>query len=170
VMYEVKRLDILTSEAYLERLNNPSPWTTKMMPYYQGMTRGFCSMAGTFGFGVGHAGLLIRFKPTTGAESSLRRWLLEDTLPALPSRPGIASAHLFEAALIPKITAEQHIRGADAGFDWGLFLTGYRHEALVSLLQTDLGDTQLEEHGAEGVQNATYRMDYSLTDHEVNAR
>src|SRR5437870_1603469 len=60
VMYEVEELATLTSNAYLERLNNPSPWTSKMMPYYRGMTRGFCSVAGSFGFGIGHAGLMIR--------------------------------------------------------------------------------------------------------------
>src|SRR5258706_1698009 len=46
VMYEVEQLATLTSDAYLERLNNPSPWTSKMMPHYRGMTRGFCSVAG----------------------------------------------------------------------------------------------------------------------------
>jgi hypothetical protein len=29
VMYEVEQLATLTSNAYLERLNNPSPWTSK---------------------------------------------------------------------------------------------------------------------------------------------
>src|SRR5256886_12079346 len=41
VMYEVDQLATLQSEAYLERLNNPSPWTSKMMPNYRSMTRGF---------------------------------------------------------------------------------------------------------------------------------
>ena len=96
VMYEVEQLATLTSSAYLERLNNPSPWTSKMMPNYRGMTRGFCSVTGSFGFGMGHASLLIRFTPTTQTESSLRQWVLQDILPQLPSRHGIGSAHLFE--------------------------------------------------------------------------
>ena len=118
VMYEVEQLATLASDAYLERLNNPSPWTSKMMPCYRGMSRGFCSVTGSFGFGIGHLGLLIRFKPAAGGESSLRQWLLLDALPQLPSRRGIGGVHLFEGALTPKMTTEQRIRGADAGLDW----------------------------------------------------
>ena len=33
VMYEVKELATLASAAYLERLNNPTPWTAKMMTH-----------------------------------------------------------------------------------------------------------------------------------------
>ena len=53
VTYEVRELATLTSAAYLERLNNPSPWTSKMMKHYRGMTRGFCTVAGSFGSGMG---------------------------------------------------------------------------------------------------------------------
>jgi hypothetical protein len=169
VMYEVEQLAILTSDAYLERLNNPSPWTSKMMPFYRGMTRGFCSVTGSFGFGIGHVSVLIRFKPPTGAETSARKWLLQDILPRLPSRPGIGSAHLFEGALTPPMTNEQRIRGADAGVDWALFLTGYSQDALARVMQADLATGKLEGHGAMGVTDAMYRMDYSLTDREIDA-
>lgn len=66
VLYEVESLDTLASEAYLERLNHPTPWTTKMMTHYRGMTRGFCSVVGSSGIGVGHVGSLVRFKPAAG--------------------------------------------------------------------------------------------------------
>jgi len=169
VMYEVEQLATLTSSAYLERLNNPSPWTSRMMPYYRGMIRGFCSVAGTSGFGMGHASLLIRFKPATETASSLRNWLLQDILPQLPSRPGIGSAHLFEGALTPQMTNEQRIRGADAGIDWALLITGYRQDALASLMHADLGCAQLENHGATRVLDAAYRMEYSIIQREVVA-
>jgi hypothetical protein len=169
VMYEVTQLAILTSEAYLKRLNNPSPWTSKMMPHYRGMTRGFCSVVGSFGLGIGHLSQLLRFKPETGAESSLRKWLLQDALPQLCSRPGIGSVHLLEGTLTPTMTNEQRIRGADAGVDWALLLTGYSQDAIATLMQADLGSTQLERHGATGVFDALYRMDYSLSRQELGA-
>ena len=81
--------------------------------------------------------------------------------------PGIGSAQLFEGAVMPEMTTEQRIRGSDAGFDWGLFLTGYSHEAMENLANTALRDAKLHEHGAEGVRNAIYRLDYALTDREV---
>jgi hypothetical protein len=168
VLYEVEALAILTSGPYLERLNNPSPWTSKMMPRYRGMTRGFCTVTGSVGFGMGHAGLLIRFSPATETGSSLRGWLLEDVLPRLPSSRGIGSAHLFEGAATPPMTNEQRLRGADAGADWALLVTGYDQEALAKLGQADLGHAQLDKHGATGVLGAMYRMDYSIMHTEVS--
>lgn len=167
VMYEVSQLATLTSAAYLERLNHPSPWTAKIMPYYRGMSRGFCTLAGSFGVGIGHAGLLIRFKPGADSRSSLHDWLLQALAP-LPSRPGIGCAHLFEGAITPEMTNEQRIRGADAGFDWALFVTGYSEDALTQLRQVDLADAKLARHGAAGIVAALYRMDYALTNRETS--
>jgi hypothetical protein len=169
VLYEVEQLATLTSDAYLERLNNPSPWTSKMMLNYRRMTRGFCSVAGSFGFGIGHASLLIRFGPANETGSSLRKWLLQDTLPQLPSKPGIGSAHLLQGALTPPMTNEQRIRGSDADVGWALLVTGYSEGALASLMQLDLGNAQLEKHGATGLLGAMYRMEYSIIQREVSA-
>lgn len=169
VMYEVMQLATLTSGAYLERLNHPSPWTSKVMPCYRGMTRGFCSVTGSFGFGIGHIGLSLRFKPAAGTETSLRDRLIGDVMPTLPTLRGIGSIHLFEGAAIPAMTAEQRIRGADAGVDWVLFATGYDSAALADLARAQLGDAKLHAHGAVGVRAATYRLDYALTHREVDA-
>jgi len=169
VMYEVEELATLTSAAYLDRLNNPSRWTSKMMNYYRGMTRGFCTVAGSYGAGMGQAGLLLRFKPAPGAEVSMRKWLLQDKLPQLPSRVGLGSVHLFEGALTPQMTNEQRIRGADAGVDWAVLATGYSQESVANLMQADLSNAQLEQRGATGVVGATYRMEYSLTEREIDA-
>lgn len=169
VIYEVEQLATLASGPYLERLNNPSPWTTKMMPHYRGMSRGFCSLTGSFGLGLGHVCQLIRFKPAAGAEAALRQWLTGEVLPGLPSRPGIGSVHLFEGALTPSMTNEQRIRGADAGVDWALILTAFRQEDLDRLVQTDLSRQALEQQGAADVVEGLYRLDYALTEREAKA-
>ena len=75
VMYEVKDIGTLSSPPYLERLNNPSPWTSKMMPRYRGMKRGFCRLTCSYGFGLGQTGLLIRFSPEPKKGITLREWL-----------------------------------------------------------------------------------------------
>jgi hypothetical protein len=170
VLYEVAELATLTSAAYLERLNSPSPWTSRMMPHYRGMRRGFCSVSGSFGLGIGHVAALLCFKPDRGSAASLRRWLLQDALPQLPSQQGVGSVHLLEAAITPQMTNEQRIRGADAGFDWALFMTGYSEQALSRVVDDIVGPARLEQHGATGVQTRAYRIDYSLTHAEVDAR
>jgi hypothetical protein len=161
-MYEVSELGTLTSTAYLERLNNPTPWTAKMMAHYRGMTRGFCGITGSFGLGMGQAALLLRFKPAPGTETVLREWLVEGELPALPSKTGLASAHLLEAALTPQRTNEQRIRGNDATVDWALLVTGYSTERVASLFEKELSKERFERHRATGVVGGIYRMEYSL--------
>ena len=169
VIYEVEGLDILASAGYLERLNNPTPWTTKMMVHYRGMSRGFCTVTGSFGAGLGQAALLIRFKPESGRGNVILRWLREEALPGLPSKVGLASAHLFEAALTPQITNEQRIRGTDAAIDCALLVTGYSTESVTRLFQNELREHHFEMRGALGVSGGIYRMAYSLAKGELPA-
>ena len=167
VMYEVDDLATLESAAYLARLNDPSPWTSKMMSSYRGMTRGFCSVSGSAGAGIGQVGLLVRLAPAAGRNAPLRAWLLDAVLPGLPARRGIGSAHLFEAVRTPPMTNEQRIRGADAGFGWAIFIAGYDEDALDAVARVDLGDARLGSQGARAISGAPYRMHYTLTDREV---
>jgi hypothetical protein len=168
-LYEVANLSTLTSEAYLQRLNNPSPWTARIMPHYRGMRRGFCSVLGSFGYGAGHAAALLRFKPAPGSREKLHRRLLQDVLPGLPDLEGLGGAHLLEAALTPPATNEQRIRGADAGVDSALIVTGYDHDAVAETAHARLGALALEAQDATEVSRALYRFDYSLCRAEIDA-
>ena len=163
VLYEVAGLDVLTSPAYLERLNSPTAWTSKLMPHYRGMKRGFCAVTGSFGSGLGHVALLIRFRPSAHAAASVRTWLLGETLPPLATIPGIGSAHLLEGAVTPPMTNEQRIRGADGAVDWAIVVTGYRQEAIETLAHTTLRAALVEQRGADSVGATTYRLDYALS-------
>ena len=80
VLYEVADIDTLASPAYLERLNNPSPWNARMMQHYRGMKRGFCRVTASFGLGLGQVGLLLRFSPRPEEETGLRQWLCGEVL------------------------------------------------------------------------------------------
>jgi hypothetical protein len=167
VLYEVASLQTLSSPAYLERLNRPSPWTARMMPHYRGMRRGFCAVSGSFGLGLGHVAMLLRFKPAESAAPKLRRWLMEELLPALPGRPGLGGAHLLEGAAMPVMTTEQRIRGVDAGVDWAVVISGYEQAALADPEPLGLSESQLEARGACDVEPALYRLDYTLSASEL---
>ena len=169
VMYEVEGLETLASAAYLERLNHPTRWTAKMMPQYRGMNRGFCAITGSFGAGLGQAGLLARFKPAAGRNAALRNWLLEEELPALPAKPGLAGAYLFESALAPQSTNEQRIRGSDAPVDWALLVTGYEAGSVAALAEATHRQERFERHGAAGYAGAIYQIAYALEDRELQA-
>jgi hypothetical protein len=169
VLYEVESLDTLSSEAYLERLNHPTPWTAKMMPHYHGMTRGFCSVVASAGVGTGHVGLLARFKPGPGDESRLLEWLRQDILAVLPLRPGLGSVQVLRGAISPPMTREQRIRGADAAVDWALLATAYSMSDLAAVAEAELSGRRFADQGAVEVTTALYRMDYTLVASELSA-
>ena len=169
VIYEVEQLATLSSDAYLQRLNNPSVWTTKMMSQYRDMTRGFCSVTCSAGLGVGGICLLVRFKPAQGEEPSLRKWLCGDVLPVFPERPGLVSAHLLEGAVTPPMTNEQRIRGPDGAVDWAVVLTGYSRKALTELAEHENLEEHLARRGAIGTLSALYELECSLSAHEIDA-
>lgn len=121
VCYEVAQLTSITSGPYLERLNNPTPWSRKMMPQHRNMVRSLCVVRAGWGGGVPQVLATVRFAPRSGA------------LPVLPQGKGLTGAHLLESqpmAGVPQ-TAEQKIRGGDATADWVQLAGGYEVEAVT---------------------------------------
>jgi hypothetical protein len=167
VLYEVEDLATLTSAAYLERLNNPTPWTARMMPHYRGMNRGLCSVVGSCGFGQGSAAALVRFTPAASGQALLVRWLLDDVLPAIPGTPGLGSAHLLQGAQQAPMTNEQRLRGDDVGVDSALIVMGYDSAAVHSCVNALCAESGLRAHGATRVSAAAYRWSYSLSSGEM---
>ena len=139
VIYEVTQLAVITSGAYLERLNNPTPWSRKMMPHHRNMVRSLCVLRAGWGGGLPHTLATIR---------------LSKRLSDLPKRKGLTGVHLLESQPMPAATAEQKIRGGDATADWILLIGGYDVEAVKKILLP------------EGI-NGLYRPAYSLSAGEI---
>lgn len=97
----------------------------------------------------------------------MREWLVGGELPRLPSKAGLASAHLFEAALTPQSTTEQRIRGSDSTMGWALLVTGYSAASVADLLQSRLGEQQFLGRGATEYAGGVYDMEYSLARSEI---
>jgi hypothetical protein len=169
VLYEVEGLQTLTSEAYLRRLNNPTPWTQRMMPLYRGMTRGLCSVLGSFGPGQGGHASLLRLRSSDGPRTALVEWLLGTVLPEVPGTVGLGSAHLLQGAQVAAMTTEQRIRGADAAVDLAVIVTGHDPAALTGFYEAKFGDGQLLKFGVTNAQHATYGVAYSLAAAEIAA-
>lgn len=115
VLYEVAGLATLTGGAYLERLNNPTAWSRKMMPHHRNMVRSLCVLREGYGGGI----------PTVMATVRLSGRI------ELPRGKGLTSAHLLESQPMPAQTTEQKIRGGDASADWVLLIGGYGVEAVT---------------------------------------
>ena len=163
VLYEAAKLTAVTAGAYVERLNNPTPWSRKMMPHHRNMVRSLCRVRASVGGGVAHTVATIRFSPAPGAKS-MAKWLAGDALPALLERKGLTGAHLLESQPMPGAqTAEQRIRGMDAVADRVLLICGYDAEA-VRMAANELASDTLAAHGAlPGAVHSLYRAAYCLT-------
>ena len=163
VMYEVAELGVLSSPAYMERLNHPSPWTAKMMPSYRGMRRGLCEIVARAGHGLGGFGLLLRLGAGADGQASLGDGLAAEVIPALPGQAGLASAWLFRSGLQAAPTVEQRLRGQDATVDWALLVTGFDRSRVEALASSSLSPSRLERHGATAVSAATYQLVHCLS-------
>src|SRR3954453_7090034 len=77
VLYELESYETLTSKGYLDRLNAPTPWSTKMMPHHLNMVRSQCRVAASFGGGVAASLATIRLSAETAKEDGLHAVLVE---------------------------------------------------------------------------------------------
>jgi hypothetical protein len=163
VLYEAVRAATITSGAYLERLNNPTTWSRRMMPHHRNMVRSLCRVRAAFGGGMAHAMATIRFSPSGNHRRSLLKWLAAEAMPLLPKRKGLSGGYLLEslATDVPR-TEEHQIRGMDARADCVLLVCGYDAEAVRAVVHQDL--EELEARGAApGRVEGLYRCAYSLS-------
>jgi hypothetical protein len=168
VLYELETYGTLTSADYLARLNDPTPWSTKMMPHHRNMVRSQCRVLETYGGGIAQFMLTLRFSPSVGRVNDLDR-NLRPVLANVPRLPGITGGHLLrtETPNAPT-TAEQKIRGGDAVADWIILVSGYDPEALEKVAGAELGATSLERAGGLSSSAASlYRLSYALTPHDL---
>jgi len=164
ILYETRDEQTITGRDYLERLNNPTPWSRRMMPHHRNMMRGPCRSEARFGVGLGPVLLTLRLSPQPGKGDALHRWL-DALLAALVTHAGLVAAARLQYIGQPgaPLTTEQELRGGDRPPDWIVLVNGYSAEA-VAEVSRDLDETALMAHGAApGSAAATYRLAYVLT-------
>jgi hypothetical protein len=161
ILYEAARPATLTAGPYLDRLNDPTPWSRKMMPHHRNMVRSLCRVRATFGGGIAHTLATVRFTPPKRGRGAFLKSLASKLAP-LPQRKGLSSAHLLQALPMPGQTAEQKIRGQDAVADAVVLVGGYDAAAVTSVVRDELGELNNRVEGF-------YRPAYSLARHDKPA-
>ena len=172
-MYQVETLETFTSAAYLERLNNPTPWTKRTMPLFVGMNRTLCRVVATHGHGIGGYLLTIQLTPQPDGAERLRSWLSQVALPEFASRAGLCGAHLVigDRAVSQTRTQEKVLRGEpDAVADWVVLVEGYDRAAVEFALFELIGTQGLVAHGAaETTTSGLYSLDFTLGEDQAKA-
>ncbi len=164
VMYELDVYGTLTSPHYLARLNNPTPWSTKMMPHHRNMVRSQCRLLESHGGGIANTMMTLRLSPAAGKASDLLAYL-RTTLSEIPQCPGATSAHLLQTETpAAAVTKEQQIRGGDGVADWIVLVSGYDATALANVVANGLDAASLGEAGAQpGHIAAHYNLRFAMS-------
>lgn len=87
-LYELDRLETASGQPYLDRLNNPTEWTRRVMPNFRNMARSACRNTLSQGTGDGEFLMTARLADGRGLVDELRGLLAE---------PGIVAVHLCQA-------------------------------------------------------------------------
>jgi len=168
VMYELAGYGTLTSDGYLARLNNPTPWSTKMMPRHSGMVRSQCRVVKSQGGGVATYMLTVRLSPADGNEAELEEQLVRATI-ELPRFNGVTAAHFLRTET-PKAeqTKEQQIRGGDAVADWILLVSGHSPSALQdAYAEVGEGISTWSRRGPGHSASHVFRLVHAMTSQDV---
>ncbi len=161
-MYETSEPGVLTSKPYLDRLNDPSPWTTRSIARFTEANRTLCRVTASHGTGLGGAAMTVQLVPAVGRAEALREWLGGVLLAELVRRPGIVGAHLLEgdgeASRLE--TAEKSLREApDEISDWAILIEALSADTLTALAELEFSSPALIRRGAAKVQNvAIYNL------------
>lgn len=159
--YELEDLEVFNSEAYVDRLNQPTEWTTRLMPSISDMVRTPFRITAQAGAGQAASLLTLGFSPSKGSERHLRTWSAE--VAAKVVADGIPSVRLLEAEvrLEGQRTKEHELRGQlDELADWCLLVMG--SDVALQTLGAELA-SQMAEQGAIKVIAERYELAHSLT-------
>ena len=134
ILYEVRDAAVTTSPAYLERLNNPTPWSRKLFASCR-LSRTLCRIVESRGVGLG--GMVLTVQNPTDFQLQL-----------IFSTPGVTAVHVLERddSLERPRTGEEALRrgGADESVERILVVEGH-----------DLGAVKLP--------GQRYRLSHALT-------
>lgn len=164
-LYEGEQLDVFGSAAYLQRLNNPTPWTNRMQPAFYNFIRSGCAVVSTTGRGVGGAMITLRISFDGASEAKL----VADTAAIteqIMALDGVSSVDIGSAR--PEITGaktrETELRGttSDGLFDAVLLVDGIGRRELEAARPAVLDILQTLGWSSKPEDVAVYDMAYML--------
>jgi hypothetical protein len=146
------------------RLNDPTPWTRKVLPSFRNTKRTACRVTASLGHGIGGSAATLELGPAAGRADELRAWLTDTALPAVMDGRWLVGAHLFEAdiAVTSVKTEEKTLRERpDELARWILLLEAIDGKAADSAARDLLAPDGLSRRGAApDVTAGLYRLHY----------
>ena len=94
MMYDVKSKDILSSKQYLNRLNNPTDWTSKILSKYVYPSRAICEVIKTKSLTNGLSGFFVTIRYLSQNNDIKNFYNISDEIMC---QNGIFSIHCFQS-------------------------------------------------------------------------
>ena len=161
--YEVESPRILTSPAYLDRLNDPSDWTRKVVSNFLDTARTICRVESSVGEGEAGFIAVMPFQALDTAEPARTRRAA--AIGRMLERRGIVGAHVLLAVAAPAAeTSENRLRsGPDVTWGAILMVEAVAADAMEQLHDADLASASLVGSGfSEPARRGLYRFEYAL--------
>lgn len=164
-LYEADDLDALGGKEYLERLNNPTPWTLSTVKHFRNVARSIQRVRYSKGPGVGGYLLTIRCEVTDADQfaENLERQALDQ----VAAIKGIAGVHLCETDLSISDTPTKERKQREGGTEmpgWAILVEAARRAEIDQVRENVLSDEALKAFGANEAANSTiYRLEYVCT-------
>jgi hypothetical protein len=162
-LYEATSKDVFASEAYRQRLNQPTEQTTRIMPHFRNFVRSVFDVRLDLGSQYGGSIATIRYASGSAAVG----WLESAALPALARRSGICRVRLLqadEAQSAPK-TSEARMRdagGGNAWAPWTICVESIGMDWLRPALSEALPQAALAERGATEIATGYYDLVFGM--------
>lgn len=162
-LYEATSKDVFASETYRERLNQPTEWTTKIMPHFRNFVRSVFDVRLELGNQYGGTIATIRYASGT----DFIDWLEGEALPALAKRSGICRVRLLEAdeeQSTPN-TNEARMRDAEGGnawVPWTICVESIGLDWLRPAVCDTLPEGALAERGATEIATGYYDLVFGM--------
>ena len=167
-LYEVEDAETLRSAPYLARLNDPTPWTRRVVPHFINTLRVGYRVATSAGRGQGGVLLTLQLEAAGGAADRPAA-LAAPGLAAVQDVTGVVSVHVLAAT--PEVTSiateEKRLRGPgdrDRGAvePWCLLVEADDAAVLGGLRAGPLAPESLRAHGAELRAAGAYQLQISI--------
>jgi hypothetical protein len=137
-IYAGESLETFRSPAYLERLNNPTPWTAAVAPSFQNFLRVACEKIATAGDGDGGSMATIRLELSGHDAEKQLRTKAASLAEAIQALPGVSCVHIgisrSEVSSVRTRETELRKEMNESGFDVVLLIEGSSSPGLRSAL------------------------------------
>jgi len=163
-LYETVDAGVLSSAAYLQRLNAPTEWTRRVLPTFREMVRNACRRLAVTGDDRPQPHLLtVRIKPDSGRGPHVRAWLEREAAATLGGLPAVTggAAYVSDTGGTSVPTVERDLVG-------GPVVTAAPFVALLEVAEPraepalrEFWDAWARQHAAE-VTVDLYRLMYGL--------